>query len=364
LRRILPYRTVDARIDGVVITFVDLTAQVEADAQARRLATVLRDSNDAVSVWDVDGRIVAWNRGAERMYGYSEAEATKLNVRDVIDGEGLAKTLSAAERIVRGETVEPFEIKRRSRDGRAIDVLLTIAPLNDESGRAVALATTERDITAEKTLQEEIVRTATYEQRRIGQELHDATQQELTGLGLLAQNLSDALRRDSPGPNSELAARLAAGIAQTNEHVRSLAAGLVPQLMDAWGLMAALEHLATTTQSYHKVSCTFECSAPVFVDDAVVATHLYRIAQEAVTNTIKHAKADALSIRLERNDRRLELEVQDNGIGIQHDGAPQGLGLRTMRYRCGAIGGDLTIEQPKGGGTKVVCSIPIRADAA
>ena len=150
LRRILPYRTAANRIEGVAIAFVDITERMKAAAQSRRLATVLRDSNDAVIVQDLDGRITDWNRGAERTYGYTEAEALRLHSGDLVPEDERAVHEGIIARITRGEEVESFETRRVTKDGRLLDVWLTVTKLTDDRGNPIAIATTERDITQQK----------------------------------------------------------------------------------------------------------------------------------------------------------------------------------------------------------------------
>jgi len=149
-RRITLYRTLDNRIAGVALTFIDVTQIRRADEQARRLATVLLDSNDAVIVHDFAGQITAWNRGAERMTGYSEAEALQMNVEQMIPEELRAQVRSDWEKLRRGERVDSWETQRRTKDGRILDVWVTATALRDELGRPVAIAITERDITERK----------------------------------------------------------------------------------------------------------------------------------------------------------------------------------------------------------------------
>ena len=124
-RRITLYRTLDNRIEGVVLTFTDVTQVLRADEQSRRLATVLLDSNDAVTVHDFEGKITAWNRGAEQMLGYSEAEALQMNVEQMIPEGFHAKSRSYWERMRQGERVDSWESQRRTKDGRILDVWVT-----------------------------------------------------------------------------------------------------------------------------------------------------------------------------------------------------------------------------------------------
>ncbi len=158
LRRILPYRTEENRIDGVIIMLVDITERVAAEARSRLLATLLSNSNDAVTVQDFDGRITVWNHGAEQMYGYDEAEALQMNIRDTVPEDRRTETLQLTERIAKGENIQSFETTRLTRDGRLLDVWLTITPVIDESGERVGLSTTERDITASNHAKDELRR--------------------------------------------------------------------------------------------------------------------------------------------------------------------------------------------------------------
>jgi two-component system CheB/CheR fusion protein len=150
LRRILPYRTRDNRIAGAVITFIDISERKRAEADAQRLAAVVRDSNDAVSVYDLEGRIIAWNRGAERMYGWSEHEALGLNLRSLVPEAERTQALAFVQRLLQGETVDSFEVKRLCKDGRELEVWLTATAIRDAAQRITAVATTERDITERK----------------------------------------------------------------------------------------------------------------------------------------------------------------------------------------------------------------------
>jgi PAS domain S-box-containing protein len=143
---IKPYRTLENVIDGVVITFVDITEQKQGDA-LRRMGTILRDSNDAVTLLDFNGKILAWNRGAVQMYGWEEAEALKMTVFELIPETKRAEAATLFNRIVRGETIRSYETQRITRDGRRMEVWMTLTALVDDAGKPVGIATTERDIT-------------------------------------------------------------------------------------------------------------------------------------------------------------------------------------------------------------------------
>lgn len=653
LRRILPYRSVDNRIDGVVINFVDITKLIAAEALSRRLTAVLWDSNDAVTVHDFEGHYTAWNRGAERMYGYSEAEALKMTVCDIVQVEKRADALSYVERLRKNEAVPAFETQKICKDGRVLDIELTVTAYRDEHGHPIGVSTTERDITernrlalalkiANKTLEkrvaeqtsevkllakaishlgegvvitnaeldppgpkvlfvndamsrmsgysvEEMVGTtprllqgehtdseelthlrkevlagrscvaelinyrkdgspydaelfitplfddqgcrthfvsiqrdvterkriartlyesehrmqailntaadaivtidkrgiitsinpatermfdysreeligknvnilmpspyheehdeyiasfertrepkiigigrelvgqrkdgstfpvdvavsevdhlglftgivrdisnrkilelqvleiAADEQRRIGQELHDGTGQELTGLSLFAGTLVELLNKP-PSASSDgtpilsfdesevqrlrqTASKLLKAMVEANQHVQQLARGIMPVQIEVEGLRSALEDLAAATNANPQVSCSFECPQPVAVANNTTATHLYRIAQEAVNNALRHSHATQIEISLSQIDAEVKLEVSDNGIGFE-PGSPRvspaarrtsGFGLGIMGHRAGIIGGTLRMVRLEDGGTLVRCTAP------
>jgi len=144
---IRPYRTLENMIDGAVITFVDITKQKQGD-ELRRLATVVRDANDAITVQDFSGKILDWNQGAIQMYGWSEAEALTMNALEMVPEYLQEETRNLYHRLSRGEGVRSYETKRVTRGGNILDVWITLSVLVDERKHPVGIATTERDISA------------------------------------------------------------------------------------------------------------------------------------------------------------------------------------------------------------------------
>jgi two-component system, chemotaxis family, CheB/CheR fusion protein len=150
--RIRPYRTLENVIEGAVVTFLEITEQkrvqesLRESESLRRLAAVVRDSNDAVTMMDFEGRILAWNPEAERLYGWSEAEALSMKIGDMVPADSGDETLSRMRRLSKGEKLEPFRSQRLARNGEILDVWLTISALVDASGRAYAVSTIERQI--------------------------------------------------------------------------------------------------------------------------------------------------------------------------------------------------------------------------
>jgi two-component system, chemotaxis family, CheB/CheR fusion protein len=150
LLRVRPYRTLENVIEGAVITFTDVTEMKQAQDESRalsRLATVVRDANDAIAVYDLEGRIQAWNPGAARLYGWSEAEALRMNVRELIPEALREAALATVRQLSRAEVLAPYRTQRVTKDGRTINVSLTATTLVNGSGETYAIASTERAIT-------------------------------------------------------------------------------------------------------------------------------------------------------------------------------------------------------------------------
>jgi signal transduction histidine kinase len=188
--------------------------------------------------------------------------------------------------------------------------------------------------------------------------LHDGLCQHLAGIEMLAQVLAQKLApkaKDGSARATEIAKAVREAISQT----RLLARGLSPVTLESEGLMSALAELALNMEKMFQVRCVFDCPEVVKFDDHAAATHLFRIAQEAVSNAIKHGKAKNISIRLTETASHLHLRVSDDGIGFPEKfTAGSGMGLRIMQSRIGMVGGALTIQRPPAGGTSVSFAAP------
>jgi two-component system CheB/CheR fusion protein len=132
-------------IDGVVLTFVDINKLKQIN-ELNRLATVVIDSNDAVTVQGLDGNIVAWNKGAEQMYGWSEAEALEMNIRQLVPKGKIKEMDEFTKKLKTGVNINSFETQRLCKNGKILNVWLTVTALKDERGKPIEIATTERDI--------------------------------------------------------------------------------------------------------------------------------------------------------------------------------------------------------------------------
>jgi signal transduction histidine kinase len=233
--------------------------------------------------------------------------------------------------------------------------------------RTKELATTvevlQSEVAERKRLEKEVLEISEEEQRRIGRELHDGLQQELVGMTFQCQLLSKRLTAKSL-PEAGDATRIHRLLGDAIDHTRAITRMLYPIDLDSENLTSALEQLAARVKSLFHISCQFKCKKPITVQNTEMAINLYRIVQEAITNAIKHGKADNISISLDANNDRITLAVEDNGVGLAADYAKgKGMGMRIMKYRSSVIGASLNIRAgTKGPGTLVTCSFESRED--
>lgn len=209
-----------------------------------------------------------------------------------------------------------------------------------------------------RRLENELIEAGEREQRRIGHDLHDSLCQHLTGTALAGQVLGQRLK-DKALPEAAAAHRLVELVEEAIDLTRTLARGLHPSEMQAEKIVDNFQELATGTSERFRISCKFECSQTILLHDASTVTHLYRIAQEAISNAIRHGKARRINIGLDSTHDETVLTVTDDGTGLRKNGQPSnGMGLRIMAYRASMIGGTFEIESLPHHGTRVTCTLP------
>ncbi len=243
------------------------------------------------------------------------------------------------------------------KDSGLLDLLPTVVK------RALGRVSQEKALHAahgeRRRLEQEIVAISERERHSIGADLHDGLGQQLTAIALMCA----ALKEDAVSHPA-----LAKGLDQMDRMLREavmqtrfLARGLVPIGTEVDALQIGLAELAARMNALSRVHCEFEAREEITVDDPAVATHLYRIAQEAVNNAIKHARARSIVIRLIREKGTLDLEVADDGVGLPKSrGEDRGVGLGVMRHRASLIGAEMTISARRGGGTLIRCRLPVK----
>jgi PAS domain S-box-containing protein len=330
----------------------------------QRFRAIVDNAVDGILLADPERkRLSTGNQMICEMLGYTREEIEKLAVPDIHPPEHLAYVTEQFEKQLTGEITLAKDIAVKRKDGSVFWADVNAFPIT-LAGKAY-LAGFFRDVTGRKTLEKALAKLAVQERRRFGQDLHDGLGQELTGLGYLSGLLHDELR-SGEHPQTEMAHQLTDGIRNAIATVRTIAKGLVPVEVDAGGLMAALEQLATSTQTQTGISCRFQWRGQVAVEDNNVATELFRIAQEAINNAAKHAEARNIELELiGGTDDRISLRVRDDGVGLPADlSQTEGIGLRIMQHRAGLIGASLNVRPADGGGTEVACAVFGRARIA
>ncbi len=359
-------------IHGVAVDITELKLVEEAFEEERDVLSAILDTVGAlVVVLDHLGRIIRFNRACEQTSGYSCDEVKGMHFRDLLGvPEERDRFNTMFKELQRGRKVDEFESCWISPDGsrRLIAWSTTILPRGNEAVHYIIATGIDR--TERKQLEKAILEAGGREQRRIGQDLHDGLGQHLTGIAFMSKVQEQKLAEKSL-PEAAGAAKIVELVNEAIYTTKQLARGLLPVLSDSHGLMSALQQWASEVEELFRIECRFECDDPVLIPDDAVANHLYRVAQEAVHNAIKHGRAKHVVISLIAGQDEAVLKVQDDGSGIpdavnNQPGANQtgpnqsGMGLRIMNYRAAMIGGRLRVERAAPSGTLLTCVFPVR----
>ncbi|MDT7688893.1 MAG: two-component system, chemotaxis family, CheB/CheR fusion protein [Acidobacteriota bacterium] len=410
LMNILPYRTAEDRIEGVIVTFVDITqrkvAEEQLSASEERLRLLIESVTDyAIIIQDVEGRIEIWNPGAEHVFGYTQAEAIGQSIamiftpEDREQGAHLAEMSTAREHgcanderwhvrkdgsrfyasgvltVLRdGALMGYAKIARDLTESKLAEEALRLA--HEELERRVAARTGElaqanealrvenaerrRVERARLQLLRKLVRTQEDERRRIAREIHDHLGQQSTALRLNLEALKESCKAYEG--LCEPIAQTEAIAARLDADVDFLAWELRPASLDDIGLAAALAAFVKDWSKHFEIAADYH-SSDMDKDrpSPETETCLYRIAQEALNNTYKHAQATRVDVLLERRDGHVVLIVEDNGVGFnpaETEAAQEGLGLLGMRERAALVGGTLEIESAPDEGTTIFARVP------
>jgi signal transduction histidine kinase len=207
-------------------------------------------------------------------------------------------------------------------------------------------------------LELEVVRAAELERQKIGHDLHDSLCQTLAALDCAAQCLKIDLEADG-SPRSDAATQLQKHLSNATLEARNMARGIYPVSLSAETLPTALEELATTMSGLFGGTIEVFCDHDIPVTDSKIPQHVYRIAQEGLSNALRHANATRIEIALRQNANQLILTVSDDGSGSAFQQRPEGMGWHTMRYRANLIAANLAVQSQPGEGTVLLCEIPI-----
>ena len=310
----------------------------------------MRNAGDSRMIYVSPAYERIWDRSSRDLYQSSGGWLETIHPED---RERVAHAIQSRQ--AAGEYNEEYRILRP--DGTLRRIRDRAFPIRDGSGRVVRIVGIAEDITDQRRMEREILEVSDREQARLGQDLHDSLCQRLVSIAFDNGSLEQKLAARAL-PETEAVRQMGDLLDEAITEARALSRGLFPVQLETDGLGLALRQLALSVSARCKVDCRVASTQPVFVRDNAVATHLYRIAQEAVTNAIKHGQVSAITIELSADGERVELKVSDDGVGITRPrNSRGGMGMHIMEYRARTIGGALSIASGPEGGTIVACSI-------
>jgi PAS domain S-box-containing protein len=322
-----------------------------------RFRSMFERHNAAMLLLEPDsGALVDANPAAATFYGHSREYLRTMNIADL--NTLPRQAVDAYRRRALGGHQAPFVVPHRLARGEIRTVEVYSSPIAVQ-GRKL-LFSIIHDITERQLLEKQVLEISERERQRVGQDLHDSLGGKLTGAALIGKALAQRLVTLWL-PEAALAEELVRVVNESISDTRSIARGLCPVELSVGGLTGGLAELAAGTRRRTGILCRFHHDGRAKVEDTYVALQLFQIAREAVTNAVRHAHPRRVTIRLGGTVRGIRLEVRDDGTGLPSDRpVTQGLGLGTMKYRAGAIGGHLAIESPSRG-TVVTVTLPAGA---
>jgi two-component system sensor kinase FixL len=349
---------------AVVLRYKKLRqAQRESEAKAR---AVLGTTVDGIITIDAEGTVESFNSAAEDIFGYDAEEVIGENVKMLMPSpyrEEHDEYLRSYHETGRKQIIGVGrEVRGQRKDGSTFPMDLAVSEV--ELGDRLLFTGIVRDISERRRLEKEILNVSEEERRRIGQDLHDGLGQMLTGIGLLSQDLARQLEEEGH-ERAEDMTEITEHIKEADQYARDLSHGLIPVDVEANGLTEALRRLSQNAERLFNVDCSFREVETVLIHNNTVATHLYRIAQEAVSNAVRHGEADDIKIILASGEEQVRLQVRDDGVGFDEESTDgSGMGVHIMNYRARIIGATLEISSELGDGTVVTCTVPQTAVAA
>jgi len=331
--------------------------QLEAEAALKeRYKNLFENASDVVFTHDLAGQLTSINRAGEQLLGRCREEILGRNLADFV-----AEEQQVAVRLWLAQSREDLELVSVDWDfihatGQRLRLEIS-ARRSEPAGREPEVECVARDITERKGLERELLEISNREQRRIGHDLHDGVCQQLAAIAYRIHILGDQLQEKSLAESSE-AERIGELVQAVMQQTRGVARGLFPVRLDESGLVSALAEFAENTSQMFRLQCQFQGEEMLRPLDKTVSLHLYYIAQEAVSNAIKHGQATRVEVELSQFRDQLQLVIQDNGRGFQPSlSGTAGMGIRIMRYRARMIGATLDLTSEPAAGARITCAL-------
>jgi len=339
----------------------EIAERKEAEAALRlseeKHRSVMEATPDPIIVYDVEGRVAYLNPAFTRVYGWTPEECLGRRMDHFVPAETHEETRQGLKRLLSGQPLNSVETRRFTKRGNLIEVSISGAVYRDREGRLLGSVTIHRDISELRRLEKQVMDIGDRERQNIGQDLHDDLGPHLIGIEGLCTVLQKKVEQGAPDA-PVLSAQITGLIKEAIGKTRRLARGLCPVYLVDHGLEYSLRELAASTSTVFGIDCRFDCRTEVPIRDNVIATHIFRIVQEAVQNAVRHGKATRVTISLYRDEGLVRLVVCDNGAGMQETVSSKGMGLRIMGFRAKMIRATLDFGEVDGGGCRVTLTLP------
>jgi PAS domain S-box-containing protein len=349
--------------DGVVRRFIGVVQDVtdrKADEEVlRSQALAIEVMQEGIVLSDSDGIIRMTNPAFDRMFRSQPGELTGTKLSELPCDPPLSRHIAAWSDDAAARAGAPFVAELTVRGAEVSNTLIVEAALTPLALRGEKFwLTMLQDATARRQLEREVLEASNREQERIGNDLHDGLGQELTGIALLLRGVANRVERHAPELSSSVE-EIALLVNDAIFTTRALARGLSPVTFDRGGIELGLSELSRRLSALFRISVRCESEAQLDLGlPSVNALHLYRIAQEAVTNAAQHGHAREVLVQLKVDGEHGQLRIEDDGSGFNTLDGSKGLGLRIMHYRAQMMAGSLSIESIPERGTVVTCTFP------
>ena len=345
----------------------DVTKMRNHNSDKYFLASIVESSNDSIITINLDMEITSWNKAAEDLYGYTAAEAIGQKLTTLTLSKDFSKLVEKIQKLKLSKEVEVFESERIGKDKGHLILEVVVSPVKNDEGEVIGVSTIARDLTArrvaekalrDKEILQRLIIAQEDERSRISRDLHDELGQQLTGLRFAMERVKNSL---TSGDTAVDLTTMETIVKQIDKSVDFLAWELRPAVLEGVGLADAIDNYVTQWSAHAGISGEVLSTLKKKRLSARVETNLYRIMQEVLNNTHKHAKATSVSIILENRNDAIYMIITDNGQGFSlrnKRSLAKGLGLTGMRERAAVIGGTFEIESSRSDGTAIHVRVP------